>query len=41
MTVVLATVVIQLFNLGPQLPVPVDWIEDATLGLVLFYFGSR
>lgn len=40
-TVVLATVAIQLLHLGPQLPFPADWIEDATLGLVLFYFGSR
>jgi len=39
--VIVATVVIQLFHLGPRLPFPADWIEDATLGLVLFYFGSR
>lgn len=39
--VVGGTVLIQFLNLGPGLPFPIQNLENFTMGLVLFYFGSR
>jgi hypothetical protein len=39
--VVAATVAIQLLGLAPQLPFAIGHLENVTMGVVLFYFGSR
>jgi len=41
LTVISITVALQLLELGNQLPFDLEHLENATLGLVLFYFGSR